>query len=198
MTAYLPPFIALLVSVGIFIAYIHPTYTKDIAGLKSEIENYNRAHVAATDYLSKQAEIAEKMQAISNDDVERLKAFLPDGVDNVQLIVDLTALAQKSGVTLSGIDVSAAAANLNQAPASGPSDFGFGAMDRSGAAVSGQGPVESLDLSLRFSSSYPQLIAFLSAIESSLRPLDVTNLSLQSNDQGTQSVTMTLRVYWLR
>lgn len=198
MTAYLPPFIALLVSVGIFVAYIHPTYTKDIAGLRSEIENYSRAHVAATDYLSKQAEITEKRQALSQEDVERLKGFLPDGVDNVQLIVDLTALAAKSGVALSGIDVSAAAANLNPNSATASPELGMGGGERPGIALSGPGPIESLDLSLKFSASYAQLMTFLSAVESSLRPLDVVNLTLQTSEQGTQTVSMTLRVYWLR
>lgn len=197
MTAYLPPFIALLVVIGIFVGYIHPTYTKDIAGLNADIENYDRAHEAATDYLAKQAEIAEKRSALTDQDVERLKAFLPDGVDNVQLIVDITSLAAKSNVILSDIDVKAAGGSA--APSRAPVDTGVSTPERSSAiALTGQGPIDSVDLSLKFSATYEHLVTFLSAIESSLRPLDVIGLAVQTNEQGVQTVTMTVRVYWLR
>ena len=194
MTAYLPPFIALLVSIGIFVAYINPTYTKNIAGLNTEIENYDSALVAATDYLEKQAEITEKRSALSEEDVRRLKAFLPDGVDNVQLIVDLTSLAAKSNIILSDIDVKAAGSNAG--PSRAPVEGGL--VDRGGITVGEQGPIDSVDLSLKFTASYDRLIGFLSAIESSLRPLDVTALSFQTSELGSPVITMTLRVYWLR
>ena len=189
----------MLVAVGIFIGYIHPTYTKNIVGLNAEIENYDRAHVAATDYLSKQAEIAEKRRALTEQDVERLKAFLPDGVDNVQLIVDITSLATKSNVTLSDIDVKSAGGTSSASRTPVSSEFGATSPEGSVSGPGqGQGPVDSVDLSLKFSATYENLVSFLSAIESSLRPLDVTSLSLTTSDQGSPAVSMTLRVYWLR
>ncbi len=202
MTAYLPPFIAILVALGVFLGYIHPTYTKDVATLKTEIGNYDRALVAASDYLSKQDEIAEKRKTLTDEDVARLKGFLPDGVDNVQLIIDLNALATGAGLSVSDIDVKGSgdgpARPASSAPTNTQIDPATGRQVASAPLTKGT-PTDSVDLSVKLTGTYTNLFTFLSAVENSLRPLDVVALTMQEVPQSSlYTFTMTIRVYWLR
>ena len=97
-----------------------------------------------------------------------LPAFLPTGVDDVQLILDLNALAARSGVTLSNFNI--------QDKDDGSNDSGSDQL-----ALAGGSPVESIDISMSALGSYDSFRTFLSGIEQSLRPLDVVKLDVKDS-----------------
>lgn len=182
MNSRVLPILALLIAVGVFFTYVSPTWTGTIANTKAAISSDDQALSAAAEYTKRENELAAQRNAIAADDLTRLQNFLPDSVDNVGLILDLDALAARSGLTLSSIDVSQAT----------QADTG----DGSGAAT--QSPVGQVDLTLSAVGTYSALKAFLAGVESSERILDVRQLNVKGSNTGVYTYDMLIRLYWLR
>lgn len=180
------PIFALLVAIGIFFAYIRPTWSGSITAAKTAIASDDQALAAASEYVAQQNELVSARNAIDPANLARITSFLPDSVDNVGLILNLNALAARSGLSLSNIDVIASSANTPGASAVAGT-----------LPVSGANPVNSVDLSLSAIGSYAALQAFLIGIEKSERLLDVRDIVVKGSDTGVYSYQMLVRLYWL-
>ncbi len=170
------PIAAFVIALAIFFGYVNPTWTGTIADTQAAITADNQALSAASDYANRQNQLASARNAIDPAALQRLSTFLPDSVNNVRLILDLDALAARSGLSLTSIDV---------AP---PSQ----------SSATDNNPVGSVDLSLSASGTYASLKSFLMGVEESQRLLDVTDLSVNGSNTGVYSYRMTVRLYWLR
>lgn len=186
MNSRILPFVALMVAAGIFFGYVSPTWSNSIADTKAKIATDDQALAAADDYTKQQNTLASARAAIEPADLTRLAAFLPDSVDNVGLILDLNALAARSGFSLANIDVTANTANVANASA------------QQGLPTAGANPVGSIDLSLSAVGTYASLQSFLAGVERSARLLDVRDIVVKGSDTGVYDYQMTLRLYWLR
>jgi hypothetical protein len=179
----------LLVAGAIFLGYIHPTVTGAIANTNTEIHSYDAALAAAKQFQQKKAELTTARAALPPDGIKRLEGFLPDGVDNVQLIFDMDALASKTGITLSDFNTSESTKTAT----------GFAVAPTADSNVyETRSPYDSLDLSMTATGSYTALRAFLNGVETSLRPLDLVEFSLVDSPTGVYTYKMTFRLYWLR
>lgn len=182
---------ALIISIALFLLYVKPTYSGPIAETKDKIQSYSAALAAADRFSQKEAELTQAKTNIPAESLARLNSFLPDGVDNVQLILDLDALAARSGVTLSNFDIK------NQDATTAAGTGGTAVPGQLGPGLTANTPVDSLDLTLEATGSYPAFRSFLTGIEQSLRPLDVVNLDVSESGTGVYTYTMTIRIYWL-
>lgn len=185
MTSRILPIVILIVALGLFFGYVHPTYTGSIATLRSEIAGFDAALAAAQEYGKKEAELVAQRNALPPEDLARLEAFLPNGVDNVQLILDLNSLAARSGIELSDFDIAE------------PQDKSDSESDRFGTPTSDT-LVDSLDLSVSAVGSYESFKTFLQGAEQSLRPLDLVELKIDDSTTGVYSYDITFRIYWLK
>jgi hypothetical protein len=183
------PFIVVILAIGLFFGYIKPTWDGEIATTRSEIDSYDSALAASQRFTTKEAALEQERDALPPDQLARLNTFLPDSVDNIQLILDLNALAQRSGMTLSNFTTSAAP-NLPDSTTS-TSTVSAAAL---GVAST---PVDYLTLSVNATGTYSSFRKFLSGVEGSLRPLDVTALSVNDSDTGVYTYQVTLKFYWL-
>ncbi len=185
------PSLALMLAVGIFFGYMKPEWSGPLAGTKAAIKNNEQALAAADEYKAKQNTLASARNAIDPADLARISTFLPDSVDNVGLILDINALAARSGLSLSNIDVAA-------------NDAGGAKINTKASTPAGALPVArtnlvgSVDLSLSAIGSYTALQSFLAGIERSARLLDVRDIVVKGSDTGVYNYQMTLRLYWLR
>jgi hypothetical protein len=186
------PVIFILAAIGIGFFYIDPMWTGQIAQEKQQIASYNSALAAASTFTQKEDQLIAQQNSIPPANLTRLESFLPDGVNNVQLILDLNTLAQKSGVTLSDFSV---AGNSNAAPSNSVAGASEGV--NQGPASSG-GTVGSLTISVSALGSYQAFRTFLAATEQSLRLMDVTALTLSSSATGVYTYGITFRIYWLQ
>lgn len=180
------PFVALLVAIGIFFAYIRPTWSGSIAAMKNTITLDDQALAAADRYAAQQNMLASARNAIDPAYLTQLSTFLPDSVDNVGLILDLNALAARSGLSLSNVDV------ISNTGGSA------GASAQQGLPAAGANPVGSIDLSLSAVGTYAALHSFLIGVERSARLLDVRGIVVKGSDTGVYTYQMSLRLYWLR
>lgn len=189
MNSRILPILALMVAVGIFFVYVTPTWSGSIATTKATIASDDQALTAATEYANQQNELATARSAIDPTNLTRLATFLPDSVDNVGLILDLNALAARSGLSLSNIDVT-----TNAAASTGSTNpNSAGALGAVAAS-----PVGSVDLSLSAVGTYTALQTFLGGVEKSERLLDVRDLVVKGSDTGVYIYQMKVRIYWLR
>ena len=184
MNTRIVPLAALLVAVGIFF-YIRPTWTGTIAETKAAIAFDDQALVAARQYAKQQNQLASERNSIDPASLALLSSFLPDSVDNVGIILDLNALAARSGLSLSNVDVVSSAM--------GDKNSGAQTLPTSRTA-----PVGSVDLSLSAVGTYAALQSFLVGTERSARLLDVRSINVRGSDTGVYEYKMSLRLYWLR
>jgi hypothetical protein len=181
------PFIALISSVGLYFSYIRPTIDGPIAETKQQLINYDSALAAASHFNEKDAELTKQSNSIPGTSLDRLNALLPNSVDNIRLILDLNALAAKSGMVLSAFNISdtgaaSASSSLKKLELSG----------------SGTGnTLDSIVISFSASGTYQSFHVFLAALESSLRTFDVESVTIQDSRTGVYTYAMNVRVYWL-
>lgn len=183
MNSRVLPALALILSVGIFFAYVKPTWSGPLKETKIAIANYEQALDAADEYKKRQNALASARNAIDQDSLNRLSVLLPDSVDNVSLILDINALAARSGLSLANVDVL-----TDDSTVSG----------KKGNEIARANPVGSVDLSLSAIGTYSALQAFLAGIEKSARLLDVRDISVKGSDTGVYNYQMVVRLYWLR
>ncbi|MDB5265251.1 MAG: hypothetical protein JWN64_822 [Parcubacteria group bacterium] len=202
MISRLFPVVLILMAIGILVMYVHPVYTTTIDGLKTEIVGYKRALAAADEFKQKEAKLAADKAKLDPQKLTRLQAMLPDGVDNVQLILDLQGLAARSGLQLSNFDIKnePTAPTVTATPTSIPATP-IAATTAVGAtsAVQVSGPTEALELSVKATGTYSAFRTFLDSVERSLRLLDVAAIDVAKGEgTGVYTYTVTFRLYWLR
>jgi hypothetical protein len=177
------PVFILMGALALFFGHVQPQFNTTIAGLRAKIAGYDKALDAAKQFKEKQDALKDQQSAISQEDQMRIAKFLPDGVDNVQLIVDLNALASRSGVRLSDFNVER--------------DEGK-ELEAGRLASEGQTATQFLDITVRGIATYSSFRTFLDGVERSLRPMDLVGLTLANSETGVYSYDMTFRIYWLR
>lgn len=186
------PFVFILVAIGVFFGYVRTTWQGSVASSKAEIESYDRALSAAAEFRAKEAALETERAQLPPAALERLNTFLPDSVDNVQLILDLNALATRSGISLSDFTMNDGS-KKGDANSGGQGASSLGA-NQSFAAAS---PFDSLTMTVRAVGTYNAFRSFLAGVEQSLRPLDVTEITVQDSDTGVYTYEVTLAFYWL-
>lgn len=190
MSTRILPLIALFVAIGIFFFYVSPAWSGSIGATKAAIAADDQALAAANQFAAQQNTLASARDAIDPADLTRLTTFLPDSVDNVGLILDLNALAARSGFSLASIDVISKTTSVTTAPA--------GQQQGGGLPAAGVSPVGFVDMSLSAVGTYTALQSFLTGVERSARLLDVRDIVVKGSDTGVYNYQMLLRLYWLR
>lgn len=185
MSSRVLPLIALAAAAGIFFAYVNPTWSGPIAAANDAIALDDSALDAAEEYATRQNELAAARAALDPENLERLTALLPDSVDNVGLILDVNALAARSGISLANIDVAMV-------------DGGAKSGAPSALPIAMANPVGSINLSLTALGTFSAFQTFMSGIERSARLLDVQDIVVKGSDTGVYTYQVTLRLYWLR
>ncbi len=181
MISRIIPLLLLLIAIGLFLGYVHPTYTGNIASLSAEIKSYDNALAAAAAFKQKEEDVRKELADIPPDALSRIESFLPDGVDNVQLILDLNALANRTGMRLDDFNIEVPKEDT---------EVGRLVPDTGGA-------IEMLEISVSGLGSYSAFLSFLEGVEWSLRPLDLVEVNISDSDTGIYLYAMTFRIYWL-
>lgn len=187
MTGRILPAIAIVAAVVIFFGYANPVWTGSVADLRASIAADEEAISSATDYLTQQNKLAAARDAIDPDDLAALDTFLPDSANNIGLILDLNALAGRSGLAIINMDI---ASDAVFGDSSKPTDVTVLPTD--------EATVSSVDLSVSASGTFEAFQSFLAGIEQSVRLLDVQDLSIEGSDSGIYHYQMRVRLYWLR
>jgi Tfp pilus assembly protein PilO len=171
------PLISFAIALSILFGYVTPTWSGSIREAKAGIARSEAGLAAAKQYTAQQNGLASSRNQIDQAMLARLETLLPNSVDNVGLILDLNALATRSNLLLSNIDVAESGADD---PAASTNPYG------------------SIELSLSAAGAYSAFQDFLLSVERSARLLDVRQVSVEGSNTGVYQYRMTVRLYWLK
>lgn len=188
MTRNVISVILLIGAVAIFFFYTSPSYD-GIQALSAQSAQYNEALDKATQLQQLKQTLLSRYNSFDPNALARLSTMLPDQVDNIRLILDLDNLAGRFGMALQNVGVSTPGT-------------------QSGSVVSSiqtaTQPYDTLTMEFSTHGTYDQFTQFLTALESSLRLVDIESIGLNPSGSGTPgaepvySYSMTVQTYWLR
>lgn len=178
--------ILIIVAIGLYF-----TITKGVLAEANVIRDSNKEYITAIqnakDLITLRDKVLADYNKLTQQDRDNLDKIVPQNVDNIRLVIDLNSIALRHGFALKGIQ---AAASSNSSAQTSQTTMGQSEI---------QSPkLDTVTVSFTISAPYQQFITFLQDLESSLRILDVSGLSVTSNDNGVYDWRIELKTYWLR
>lgn len=188
--------ILIVLAIGIYLTYTSDK-VKEVKAVQEANKEYITALKNAEELIKIRKDVMDKSNAISDADRKRLDKIIPNTVDNIRLIIDLNDIAQSTSITLRNIKANTSAnaqKQANSVPAQQSPTTVPG-----GQSMSIENPVlDNVTVSFNVTTSYLQFIEFMRKLESSLRILDMTRLTVSVNQNGSYDFGVELKTYWLR
>lgn len=181
MLKFITPIFLIILSGGLFFSYIDPAY-KEIGNLKEKQGEYDNALTKSKELREIRSTLLGKYNTFSEEGVQRLEKLVPDGIDNVRLIMEINQMAVKNGGMIRSIDV--------------VPDMGVG--DKKGNLGPNLSGYESISIDFTVEASYDNFINFIEDLGNSLRIVDIKNYSLNLGQGDVYKHTMSIRTYWLK
>ncbi len=177
---FFTPLLLLAASIGLFFMFITPEY-KAITDVRSQTQDYDAAVARAKLVVAKRDNLLAKENSFNPADISRLKTFLPDSIDPIRLIIEMSSMASKSGFDISGVKVTEEGAKASVTPGQ-------------------DGPMLGSDLvSFSLTATYDQFQNYLTLLEHSLRLIDVATISFTPSDTSATNVySVGVRTYFLK
>jgi Tfp pilus assembly protein PilO len=187
--------ILIILAIGIYF-----TVTKNMLeaaqGVKAQNEQYLSAIASAQKLVQIRDQVQQNYNNISARDRDNLVKMIPNTVDNIRLIIDTNSIANAHGLTLTNIT---AAADSSSSHAAAPASAPAGSATAAAAPASITAPtLDTVTVSFSVTATYEQFQSFLQDLESNLRLMDVTHLSLSQGEKGMYGFAVELKTYWLR
>lgn len=196
------PLIFILGSILGFVFFVNPQY-KIAKENDAKLEKVNDALKKAAELRQYRDKLMIERGKISNVDLDRITKMVPDGVENIGLIIEMNNIARNKGMELLNPTIGASVGvNANQAGNQGSQ--GLQSQDPALQTGLDTGPdggtYGSLSMTFSVNTTYEKFIDFLQELERSLRLVDVTDIKFSAPDPETNRTNfdVTLKTYWLR
>lgn len=178
---FLTPIALLVAALGLLYYFAKPHY-EQIGTVRGQIQQYDDAIERAQQVVAKRNDLLSRRNSFSPTDIQRLETALPDSIDNIRLIIDMTNLASRYGSDLSGIGISKV--DIQSQNTVGPNTKPYG----------------TLTMNFGVSMTYDQFQQYLKDLERSLRIIDFNTLSVSPGDTSTglYKFGLELTMYWLK
>ncbi len=194
----------ILIAVGLFFAYIWPTFG-DIRVLQEDAAEYAQAVEKAAELKAAIAALEQERSAIALSDLERLAALIPERADEVRVLIDLDALARAHRLALGDIEVDSAEGGAGEGEAAPQAASARPASATAGAAQTapppgasgGRGEYSALNITFSALGAYEDFRSFLHELERSLALMEVTEITFASSEGDAISFTVGIRLYSL-
>ncbi len=199
MNLILPIFL-IISSIGIFFGYVDPNYkgsgdtsvtanisatgtseysTHSILSLRDELATYENIASSSQKIISDRKILTDKNNKIKTVDKNRLTKFLPDKIDNIRLIIEISELARNRGLFAKNISVSESKKSTDSVDVNSSS-------------------YDTLLLRFSVNSTYDNFKLLLADLENNLRVIDITDISFSSTESGFYDFNVGLKTYWLK
>ena len=180
MRKFFIPIFLIALSVLVFFVLINPQY-EGIKEVKEEGSRYDEALSKSRELQQTRDDLLARYNSFNKEDVDRLEKLLPNNVDSVRLIIEIAEIASKYGMYIKEIDL----------PESSKSDSEESISDRDAKGY------ETMELGFTISSSYKDFTSFIHDLESSLRLVDIEEISFSSSIADFYEYDVKFRTYWL-
>lgn len=166
------------ISVAIILTFIQPALTRigdtqdEIVATQDELNKINEVQASLADLIN-------RANSISLKDRTLLRTYLPDYVDEVLVLKNISEIATQAKIELTDLAYGGQIANANNS-----------------AAVANATPaVVTHTFDLSFISSYESVKDLFALLETNNYPLDIQSLSIKPDDGGLLHVDLTLQTY---
>lgn len=181
--------ILIAAAIGVFTVFIHPRFAT-ISALRTQLAEYQTELKTAQELQAQREQLIATYNSIQKVDLDNIRTLLPDSVDNIRLIIQLDALAQKNGLsTVRSVSY----------------DAGSTAKTPAGSAPNPQDahPYGTFKINFETSGQYKSFLSFIADVEANLRLVDITGVTFQpTTDKNGLVTSMTYKVdittYWLK
>ncbi|HYC83117.1 MAG TPA: type 4a pilus biogenesis protein PilO [Candidatus Paceibacterota bacterium] len=161
----------------------NPTVKGGIKALRAEKAKLDEALTNARKLSERMDELTMEYNNLPPDKLARLNQFLPDTVDNVQLIIDINNIAKAHGMSIRDVKVQ------TEEPKTQTS-----VISRSGSMEQG-----SVALSFVVSGPYRVFQDFLIDLSKSVRVVDINTAVVSAGQaRGVYDYNVELKTYWLK
>lgn len=168
----------IILSVGIAFSYVSPTFTA--IGEKQDSLALYQAELRKVEAVNQKLEsLLAKDNGIDPDDRAKLLTYMPDRVDEVAVMRELSFIVEQSGMTLNTIE------------------YELGVQDRSDNLPTVSNVVSMVPHSFKFTvdGTYPQFKDLLTFLSQNHYPLEIQELSVGDAEEGFVSADLTLVTY---
>ncbi len=165
--------VAIAIIVSGFLVFIQPSLRAVRVQGQSSLETSQRYVGQLQDYLDEITRVKDGLVSFNQSQRTRLAAIVPRQQDIAGLFVQMQALAQRHGMVLPSVNISATSAAT--AADGTPSSSGLGELSLS-FSVSGQ--------------DYDRFKRFVSDLQQNLRLFDITVINFSSAQEGPYSLTL--------
>lgn len=155
-----------------------------VMALMDEQSFYSQAMRESENLKGRLLDLQTQLNRLSPTQISRLDTFLPDELDEIQLIVDVNNIARGSGMAIGEISFSSGGNQPARGQAQAP-------------ASTGSPQVNPLSMSFSVVGNYSQLKSFLNDLSRSLRIIDVDSLSFSLSEEGLTRYNLRITTYWL-
>jgi len=163
----------------------------DISELRGQLVEVNSTLSGLNDTLKKQENLIASYNSISEEERDRLlNQHLPKKPDAGTLLIAMEEIASRNNVLINSVSFKEqTAARPTSALARTPAS-------KIAAKLSQEPIAEELAFTATISTSYEDLKAFLKALESHIRLIDVTAIAFSSSEKSKLNVSLTAKVYY--
>jgi len=187
---FILPIIIFLLSIGMFFGYVNPNYkggsgyieddysTYGVTQLRDEFAKYGESLTSSQKVLVKEKSLVDKRNSISVDDMNRLAKLLPDNIDNLKLILEISDIAAQRNLSIKNLSV--------------------GTTIKKTDTISDSTPYGTVSLSFGVNATYDSFLNLLRDFEDNLRIIDVSDVSFSSSENGFYDFNFTINTYWLK
>lgn len=192
------PILLLAASAWIFVGVIRPQFEK-VGETNQLITERQQTLDDAERVIERRDAIMEEYASISNEEVDRLKVLIPDRIDVVRLILDVSRLAE--GYNLRVKNVSAGdVTNQGSTPRRTGGTVSVDAASTMVGDSERELLYETATVGFQMSGTYDAFVAFITDLEQSLKLVDLDMLSVNArntneDDVSVYSYDVTMRVY---
>ena len=194
---FLLPILLGILGVGLFVIFTNSAYT-EVKILRAEVDSYDQALNNSRQLQEVRDALGNRYKAFSKNDTDRLIKMVPDNVDNIRLIIDISQIAKRYGLILK---------NVKYDTSAGKSTTGKdGALTQSDRKALLENKVYgSFDLEFSTQGQYGNFLAFLRDMEQNLRIVDIVGLSFNPAEADSATVfkdnykyDFKIRTYYLK
>ena len=180
----LTPVLSIIIAILLFVFFVNPKY-KEIIAVQAEIADYKDAISKYNTFVNElDAKITKKSSrpAIEN---ERLDRFVPEVINDAQLLVDIESLARRQSLLFGNVEVESGDVNIMRNNAS------------SEEVIEKSDELKTVDINFEVIGTYEQFKSFLLDLEKSMTLFEVVKISLDATDLPFQQFEVTIRAYSL-
>lgn len=192
--------ILIVLAIGIYFT-VTRGLLEQVKEVRAVNDEYSGALRNAEELIKVRKKVSDDYNSITDADRQRLDKMVPNTVDNIRLVIDLTSVGLRHGFTLKNIKASAANSN-ERAPR--PEDAQAMITARGGPGYYGAvgniptPTLETVTVTFDVVAPYLEFISFLQDLEANLRLMDISRLSVTANEDGLYAFNVELKTYWLK